>query len=102
MRGRFFLDGRRFGIRHGGTGMGAGLLAAALLAQAPSGNSLLTAVQHLGLKLEPRKLPLDTVVVDHVEKTPFWAAYWQVFRWLRLCVLGVFARVIPGVGLRCG
>lgn len=28
------------------------------------------AVQHLGLKLQPRKAPFDTIVVDHLEKTP--------------------------------
>jgi len=35
----------------------------------PSG-SVFTSVQQLGLKLEPRKLPLDLIVIDHVEKMP--------------------------------
>ena len=35
----------------------------------PSG-SIFTAIQSLGLKLEPRKTPLMTIVVDHVEKMP--------------------------------
>ena len=35
----------------------------------PSG-SVFATVQQLGLKLEPRKLPLDLIVVDHIEKTP--------------------------------
>src|SRR5262249_6061878 len=35
-----------------------------------SGDSLLAAVQMLGLKLEPRKAPVDVLVIDHVEKTP--------------------------------
>jgi uncharacterized protein (TIGR03435 family) len=34
------------------------------------GGSLFTAIQSLGLKLEPRKTPLMTIVVDHVEKMP--------------------------------
>jgi uncharacterized protein (TIGR03435 family) len=35
----------------------------------PSG-SVFKSVQQLGLKLEPRKAPLDQIVVDHVEKMP--------------------------------
>ena len=34
------------------------------------GGSLFTAIQSLGLKLEPRKTPLTMIVVDHVEKMP--------------------------------
>jgi len=33
-------------------------------------NSLFTAVAALGLKLEPRKAPLEALVVDEVRKTP--------------------------------
>jgi len=36
----------------------------------PSGTSITTSIQKLGLKLEPRKLPLGLLVVDHIEKTP--------------------------------
>ena len=36
----------------------------------PSGGSIFASVQQLGLKLEPRKAPLDFIVVDHAEKTP--------------------------------
>jgi len=36
----------------------------------PSGYSLLKSLQNLGLKLEPRKLPRDMLVVDQVNKTP--------------------------------
>jgi uncharacterized protein (TIGR03435 family) len=36
----------------------------------PSGGSIFQAVQALGLKLEPRKAPLDFIVIDHLEKTP--------------------------------
>jgi uncharacterized protein (TIGR03435 family) len=28
------------------------------------------AVQKLGLKLEARKAPFDTIIIDHLEKTP--------------------------------
>ena len=36
----------------------------------PSGGTIFQAVQQLGLKLEPRKDAIETLVVDHVEKTP--------------------------------
>jgi uncharacterized protein (TIGR03435 family) len=36
----------------------------------PSGGSIVTAIQQLGLKLERRKVPADFVVIDHVERTP--------------------------------
>lgn len=35
-----------------------------------SGDSLLSALDKLGLKLENRKSPLDMLVVDHIEKAP--------------------------------
>jgi uncharacterized protein (TIGR03435 family) len=35
-----------------------------------SGDSLLSALERLGLKLETRKAPLDILVVDHIEKSP--------------------------------
>ena len=50
----------------GGKGAGA---AGANLAD-PSGSSIFASIQNLGLKLEPRKLPLELLVVDHMEKTP--------------------------------
>ncbi len=36
----------------------------------PSGSSIFTSVQQMGLKLESRKAPLTMVVIDHLEKTP--------------------------------
>jgi len=32
--------------------------------------SIFQAVQQLGLKLQSRKAPVDTIVIDHLEKTP--------------------------------
>ena len=36
----------------------------------PSGDSIFTSVQKLGLRLEKRKMALDQLVVEHIEKTP--------------------------------
>ena len=38
--------------------------------QSASGDSLFSALQAVGLKLESRKAPLDVLVIDHAEKTP--------------------------------
>jgi uncharacterized protein (TIGR03435 family) len=40
------------------------------LAMSDIGESLASALQALGLKLEPRKAPLDVLVVDRIEKSP--------------------------------
>jgi len=40
------------------------------LMEAASGDSVASAMQAAGLKLEPRKAPLDVLVIDHAEKTP--------------------------------
>jgi uncharacterized protein (TIGR03435 family) len=55
----------------GGDGGGSkdGGTAGANLAD-PSGSSIFASIQNLGLKLEPRKLPLELLVIDHMEKTP--------------------------------
>jgi uncharacterized protein (TIGR03435 family) len=77
-------DGSEGGERFGpggrsGEGVGAGAPPTGgggrgLTVGAPDGNSgppLLTAIQEqLGLRLERRKVPLDLIVIDHVEKTP--------------------------------
>ena len=39
-------------------------------ASAPVGSSVFAAVGRLGFKLEPRKAPIDTIVVDHLERMP--------------------------------
>jgi uncharacterized protein (TIGR03435 family) len=49
---------------------GAGAASAADAASEPSSGSVFAAVQKLGLRLEPRKAPLETIVIDHLEKTP--------------------------------
>ena len=36
----------------------------------PSGGTIFTSVQKLGLKLEKQKEPIDTVIVDSAEKNP--------------------------------
>jgi uncharacterized protein (TIGR03435 family) len=50
----------------------AGPGGAALPANAASdpGNTLVQSVQAMGLKLESRKVPVEQLVVDHIEKTP--------------------------------
>jgi uncharacterized protein (TIGR03435 family) len=40
------------------------------LASAPAGSAIFGAVAKLGLKLDARKAPVDTIIVDHLEKTP--------------------------------
>lgn len=50
-----------------------GAVAAASAADAasePASGSVFAAVQKLGLRLEPRKMPLETIVIDHFEKLP--------------------------------
>ena len=53
----------------GGPGANANR-APAEAASDPSGGSLFTSVQQLGLKLEARKLPYDFIVIDHIERSP--------------------------------
>ena len=53
----------------GGRGPDAGKIPADA-ASDPAGSKLFQSVQELGLKLESRKAPVETIVVDHCEKTP--------------------------------
>ena len=39
-------------------------------ASTPAATSVFTAVQQMGLKLDPRKAPVERIVIDHLEKTP--------------------------------
>ena len=52
----------------GGAAPSSGL--AGVGASDPSGGSIFQSVQQLGLKLDARKVPTDTIVVDSVEKEP--------------------------------
>jgi uncharacterized protein (TIGR03435 family) len=64
---------RGAGMNIPGLGPGPGSNPAAAPGDAasdPSNGSVFTAVQQLGLRLEPRKSPIETIIVDHVEKIP--------------------------------
>jgi uncharacterized protein (TIGR03435 family) len=43
---------------------------APVTASDPPGNSILSALRRYGLRLEPRKAPVEYLVVDHLEKAP--------------------------------
>ena len=53
-----------------GMGSGGDTKAPADAASDPTGGTVFTTVQQLGLKLDPRKLPVDILIVDKCEKTP--------------------------------
>ncbi len=40
------------------------------IASTPGGGAIFSAIEKLGLKLDSRKAPVETIVVDHLEKTP--------------------------------
>ena len=56
-------------MRSVGMAMPAGAPGATDTAAEP-GSSIVNSVQQLGLKLDARKLPLDMIVIDHLEKLP--------------------------------
>ena len=56
-------------MRSVGAAMPAGAAGATDTASEP-GSSIVNSVQQLGLKLEARKMPLDMIVIDHLEKLP--------------------------------
>lgn len=43
---------------------------AGIAASDPSGGRIFQAIQQLGLKLDSRKMPVETLVIDHIEKSP--------------------------------
>lgn len=51
-------------------GPGGGAAPAPTEASDPSGSSIFTSMQQMGLKLEARKAPLEVIVIDRLEKAP--------------------------------
>jgi uncharacterized protein (TIGR03435 family) len=58
-----------FGLPMPGPPPGAGANPADA-ASTPGGSAIFAAIERLGLKLDSRKAPVETIVVDHLEKTP--------------------------------
>ena len=54
----------------GGAASGAASSKPSDAASDPGESSIFTTIQQLGLKLEARKLPVETIMVDHLEKLP--------------------------------
>jgi len=62
--------GRKFGMAMPGAAPGSDSAALPSDAASDPSGTIFKSVQQMGLKLDPRKMPLDQIVVDHVEKTP--------------------------------
>ena len=58
------------GMMPGATGGGAEGRPADAASDPTASGSIFTSIQAMGLKLENRKAPVDSIVVDKIEKTP--------------------------------
>jgi uncharacterized protein (TIGR03435 family) len=62
--------GGSMGVNLGAMGGGPGAGPALAASDPGGGSSIKDSVQKLGLRLESRKLPIDVMVIDHIEKSP--------------------------------
>ena len=69
MMGAARAAGAGMGVMMGGA-LGGGAGGGAGEASDPSGGSIFQSVQKMGLKLEPKKAPVEILVVDHLDKLP--------------------------------
>jgi len=70
MMGAARAAGAGMGIAMGGPISAGGAAGGAGEASDPSGGSIFQSVQKMGLKLEPKKAPVEILVVDHLDKLP--------------------------------
>ena len=70
MMGAARAAGAGMGIAMGGPISAGGAAGGAGEASDPSGGSIFQSVQKMGLKLEPKKAPVEILVVDHLDKKP--------------------------------
>ncbi len=54
----------------GGEGGGGSAAGGAPEASTPTGGSIFNSMKQLGLKMDPRKAPVEMIMIDHIEKTP--------------------------------